>query len=64
MCFAAIGTDIFPGTLREVTCPCDTDYFWALVTDGVAIHPKHAGDVAGREKNREKEREMKREREI
>lgn len=38
------------------TCPCDTGYFWALVTDGVAIHPKHAEDVAEREKNREKER--------
>lgn len=42
------------------TCPCDTGYFWALVTDGVAIHPKHAEDVAEREKNREKEREIKR----
>lgn len=45
------------------TCPCDTGYFWALVTDGVAIHPKHAEDVAGREKKREEEREMKRKRE-
>lgn len=63
MCFAAIGTDIFPGTLREVTCPCDTGYFWALVTDGVAIHPKHAEDVAGREKKREEERYKERERE-
>lgn len=42
------------------TCPCDTGYFWALVTDGVAIHPKHAEDVAEREKKREREREMKR----
>lgn len=38
------------------TCPCDTGYFWAFVTDGVAIHPKHAEDVAEREKNREEER--------
>lgn len=45
------------------TCPCVTGYFWALVTDGVAIHPKHAEDVAGREKNREKERYKERERE-
>lgn len=44
------------------TCPCDTGYFWAFVTDGVAIHPKHAEDVAGREKNREKERDKERER--
>lgn len=63
MCFAAIGTDIFPGTLREVTCPCDTGYFWAFVTDGVAIHPKHAEDVAGRERKREEERYEERERE-
>lgn len=42
------------------TCPCDTGYFWAFVTDGVAIHPKHAEDVAEREKKREEEREIKR----
>lgn len=60
MCFAAIGTDIFPRYPQGSTCPCDTGYFWALVTDGVAIHPKHAEDGAEREKKREKEREIKR----
>lgn len=44
------------------TCPCVTGYFWALVTDGVAIHPKHAEDVAEIEKNREEERYKERER--
>lgn len=42
------------------TCPCASGYFWALLTDGVAIHPKHAGDVAEREEKREKEGEIKR----
>lgn len=43
------------------TCPCASGYFWALVTDGVAIHPKHAEDVAEREKNRERDKEKGRE---
>lgn len=45
------------------TCPCASGYFWALVTDGVAIHPKHAEDVAGREKKREEERDKEKGRE-
>lgn len=45
------------------TCPCASGYFWAFVTDGVAIHPKHAEDGAEREKKREEERDKERERE-